>query len=249
MDWEDVQETVCCIGTFSRPSSTVSSTYAARYDRISNGRFPNGLLSFFNSRLGLLSANETPKCVPTLLKNPTFRGWQLSGVVAALAKVSKCPIKPDRSSYPEYGSKRSLCFSETENAVMRLSAVIFPSKSLFPAAGSSSSPHLSLAWIQITRLKLCEDRISCVQYFLPSLYLSYAVLLLKLKPRLTTNPVMVSSKLEMPRSCTKRLIHVIMVLHPATQSSGTIIFGRMDPCMRMKVGHLECLLMSRGPEK
>jgi hypothetical protein len=46
------------------------------------------------------------------------------------------------------------------------------------------------------------------------------------------------------RSCE---IHVITVVHIATNISGTINLGRILPSIRRKVGHLVCRLRSRGP--
>lgn len=37
------------------------------------------------------------------------------------------------------------------------------------------------------------------------------------------------------------------VAQPATQTMGRIIFGVTLPCIRIKIGHLECLSILRGP--
>jgi hypothetical protein len=42
---------------------------------------------------------------------------------------------------------------------------------------------------------------------------------------------------------------VTSVDQPATKANGRIISGKILPCIRRKVGHLECLMVSRGPTK
>lgn len=42
-------------------------------------------------------------------------------------------------------------------------------------------------------------------------------------------------------------MQVIKVDQAATLSRGKIIFGMTLPCIRMKIGHFECLSISRGP--
>lgn len=45
----------------------------------------------------------------------------------------------------------------------------------------------------------------------------------------------------------KKEMHVMRVDQSATNVNGRIILGMTLPCIRQKVGHLECLSRSRGP--
>ena len=89
-----------------------------------------------------------------------------------------------------------------------------------------------------------------VQYFLPSAYRSYAVELRKDRPKPTTKPVMVSRIELIPKLTFGTSIDIVVmrVAQAATTSSGTIILGRMLPCICMNRGHFECLDKSRGPD-
>lgn len=42
-------------------------------------------------------------------------------------------------------------------------------------------------------------------------------------------------------------MQVIRVAQQATKIRGSTISGEMEPCIRMNMGHLLCLDMSRGP--
>lgn len=95
-------------------------------------------------------------------------------------------------------------------------------------------------------------------------YLSYAVELRKDSAKLTTNPVTVKRISLMPTSedwlafshilrkknlllWTNLEMRVMTVAQAATKARGKIIFGMILPCIRRKMGHLECRSRSRGP--
>ena len=143
-----------------------SLIYTDRWLSTSSGRWPSGFFARLISFLGFDSAIESDRCSPTDFQNDFSGGTRRWLSWASLAKVSRWPTKPARSSYPTSGSNRSLCFNEMANARMRFIAVSFSRRSSF-----WRSPSRSAMLIQIVRARLRDDWWSKAQYLRPLAHL------------------------------------------------------------------------------